>query len=151
MREVFGSILFSATDLMRFMGCAHSTALDLTRLRSQGPEPGEESEAAHLEKLKFVGKEVLEVSRSDLVEDAQPTDAALAQGAEVVFQGVFLTGTRGGWSDFLLRVDHTSALWPLSDDVAGTKLKRSRGMIHLQLFCRVSALRSLLREDCSIR
>lgn len=100
MPEVFGSILFSATDLMRFMGCAHSTALDLTRLSGQCPEPGEESEAAHLKKLKFVG---------------------------------------------------SSALWPLSDGVAGTKLKRSRGTIHLQLFCRVSALRSLLREDCSIR
>ena len=32
MRNLGGNILFSATDLMRFMGCAHATTLDLMRL-----------------------------------------------------------------------------------------------------------------------
>lgn len=36
MRDVGGQILFSATDLMRFMGCAHATTLDLSRLRGLG-------------------------------------------------------------------------------------------------------------------
>ena len=44
MRDIGGTILFSATDLMRFMGCAHATALDLLRLRGQGPEPRADSE-----------------------------------------------------------------------------------------------------------
>ncbi len=38
MREIGGNILFSASDLMRFMGCAHATTLDLMRLRGEGPE-----------------------------------------------------------------------------------------------------------------
>lgn len=38
MRNLGDSILFSATDLMRFMGCAHATTLDLMRLRGEGPE-----------------------------------------------------------------------------------------------------------------
>ena len=69
MRKLGGNILFSATDLMRFMGCAHATTLDLMRLRGVGPEPREDTEdaallqkqgdaheAAHLEKLKSEGK-----------------------------------------------------------------------------------------------
>ncbi|MFN3292135.1 MAG: TM0106 family RecB-like putative nuclease [Gemmobacter sp.] len=137
MRNFGGSILFSATDLMRFMGCAHATTLDLMRLRGEGPEPGEDTEdaallqkqgdaheAAHLEKLKSAGKTVLEFPRGDLVADAQATREALAQGVEVVFQGAFLSGNWGGWSDFLLRVDKPSALGPFSYEVADTKLKR---------------------------
>lgn len=137
MRNLGGNILFSATDLMRFMGCAHATALDLMRLRGEGPEPGEDTEdaallqkqgdaheAAHLEKLKSAGKAVLEIPRGDLVADAQATRAALAQGAEVVFQGAFLSGNWGGWSDFLERVEHPSVLGPFSYEVADTKLKR---------------------------
>ena len=39
MRTFDGRTLLSATDLMRFMGCAHATTLDLTRMRGEGPEP----------------------------------------------------------------------------------------------------------------
>ncbi|WP_199725283.1 hypothetical protein [Gemmobacter lutimaris] len=127
MRNLGDSILFSATDLMRFMGCAHATTLDLMHLRGEGPEPGKESEdaallqkqgdaheAAHLAKLKSAGKVVVEIPRGDLLADAQATRHALARGAEVVFQGAFLSGNWGGWSDFLLRVDRPSALGPFS-------------------------------------
>ena len=137
MRILGSKILFSATDLMRFMGCAHATTLDLMRLRGEGPEPGDDTEdaallqkqgdaheAAHLEKLKSAGKAVLEIPRGDLLADAQATREALAQGAEVVFQGAFLSGTWGGWSDFLERVERPSALGPFSYEVADTKLKR---------------------------
>jgi predicted RecB family nuclease len=137
MRNLDGNILFSATDLMRFMGCAHATTLDLMRLRGEGPEPGEDTEdaallqkqgdaheAAHLERLKSNGKKVIEIPRGDLAEDAAATRDALAQGAEVVFQGAFLSGSWGGWSDFLMRVDRPSALGAFSYEVADTKLKR---------------------------
>lgn len=137
MRHVAGQILFSASDLMRFMGCAHATSLDLLHMRGVGPEPGEDTEdaallqkqgdaheAAHLETLKSSGKTVVEIPRGDLAADARCTREALAQGAEVVFQGAFLSGNWGGWSDFLIRVDHPSALGPFSYEVADTKLKR---------------------------
>ncbi len=48
MRDVGGHILFSASDLMRFMGCSHATTLDLERLWGEGPEPREDSEDAAL-------------------------------------------------------------------------------------------------------
>lgn len=137
MREIGDNVLFSASDLMRFMGCTHATRLDLLRMRGEGPEPGEDTEdaallqkqgdaheAAHLAKLKASGLNVVEIDRGDLKANAAETRAALAAGAEVVFQGAFLSGNWGGWSDFLERVDRPSALGPFSYEVADTKLKR---------------------------
>ena len=137
MRDVGGHILFSATDLMRFMGCAHATTLDLSRLRGEGPDPREDSEdaallqkqgdaheAAHLARLGAAGRGIVEIARGDLVQNAATTRAALAAGPEVVFQGAFLSGNWGGWSDFLERVERSSALGAFSYEVADTKLKR---------------------------
>lgn len=137
MRTFGENILFSASDLMRFMGCAHATTLDLMRLRGEGPEPGKDSEdtallqkqgdaheAAHLARLKASGRSVVEIPRSNLARDSEATRAALAEGADVVFQGAFLSGSWGGWSDFLERVERPSALGSFSYEVADTKLKR---------------------------
>ncbi|MCC5967487.1 MAG: TM0106 family RecB-like putative nuclease [Natronohydrobacter sp.] len=137
MRNLNGHILFSATDLMRFMGCAHATTLDLMRLRGVGPEPradsedaallqkqGDAHEIAHLDRLKTSGRSVVEIARSDLAADAALTRETLAQGAQVVFQGAFQSGNWGGWADFLERVERPSALGPFSYEVADTKLKR---------------------------
>jgi predicted RecB family nuclease len=137
MRDVSGHILFSASDLMRFMGCSHATTLDLERLRGEGPEPradsedaallqkqGDAHEAAHLARLNATGREVVEVARGDLALNAVTTRAALSAGPEVVFQGAFLSGNWGGWSDFMERVERPSALGSFSYEVADTKLKR---------------------------
>lgn len=137
MRKFENKILFSATDLMRFMGCTHATALDLMRLRGEGPTPGENTEdaallqkqgdaheLAHLERLKSAGNRVEEIERGNLAQDSETTRAALQSGAEVIFQGAFLSGNWGGWSDFLMRVDTPSALGTFSYEVADTKLKR---------------------------
>lgn len=137
MRDIGGQILFSATDLMRFMGCAHATILDLSRLRGEGPEPREDSEdaallqkqgdaheAAHLARLGAAGRGIVQIARGDLMQNAATTRAALAAGPEVVFQGAFLSGNWGGWSDFLERVERPSNLGDFSYEVADTKLKR---------------------------
>lgn len=129
--------LFAASDLMRFMGCVHATTLDLAYLQRQGLMPREDSddalllqkqgdahEAAHLERLKGEGCSVVEIERGELAKNAEATRAALAGGANVVFQGAFISGNWGGWSDFLERVERPSALGPFSYEVADTKLKR---------------------------
>lgn len=137
MREFGDNILFSATDLMRFMGCTHATTLDRMHMRGEGPEPrkdsedaillqkhGDAHEAAHLAMLKASGKQVVEISRHDLTRDAQATRVALGSGADVVFQGALLSGNWGGWSDFLERVERPSSLGSFSYEVTDTKLKR---------------------------
>ncbi len=48
----------------------------------------------------------------------------MTHGAEVVFQGAFLSDNWGGWSDFLERVERPSALGDFSYEVTDTKLKR---------------------------
>lgn len=135
MRQFGEQILFSATDLMRFMGCAHATTLDLAHMRGTGPKPradsadaallqkqGDAHEAAHLARLRGQGRNVIEIARGDLVENAAATKAALSAGPDVIFQGAFLSGNWGGWSDFLERVDHPTGAF--SYEVADTKLKR---------------------------
>lgn len=137
MRNFDGRVLFSATDLMRFMCCAHATTLDLAHMRGTAPEPREDTEdaallqkqgdaheAAHLARLRDAGRTVIEIERSRLGNNADATRAALAAGPDVVFQGAFLSANWGGWSDFLERVDRPSLLGPFSYEVADTKLKR---------------------------
>lgn len=137
MRILDGRILLSASDLMRFTGCAHATTLDLAYLQGHGPTPREDSddalllqkqgnahEAAHLKRLKDAGRSVVEIERSSLAKNAETTRAALIDGPDVVFQGAFVSGNWGGWSDFMERVERPSALGPFSYEVADTKLKR---------------------------
>jgi uncharacterized protein len=137
MKKLDSRILFSATDLMRFMGCAHATSLDLAYMAKAGPQPREASEdtallqkqgdaheAAHLARLHEAGRRIVEIDRGDLSQNADTTRVAITEGHDVVFQGAFLSGNWGGWSDFLERVDRPSHLGPFSYEVADTKLKR---------------------------
>src|SRR3546814_11019392 len=68
-RTIGNTILFSATDLMRFVGCAPETALDLAYMRGEPLTPREDTKdaallthhdeanaAAHSAKLKHPGK-----------------------------------------------------------------------------------------------
>lgn len=144
MRKLEDRTLLSASDLMRFMGCAHAITLDLAYLQGDGPTPREDSddavllqrqgdahEAAHLARIKDEGLSVFEIKRGALLENAEHTKAALAGGPDVVFQGAFLSGNWGGWSDFLERVDRPSALGDFSYEVADTKLKRRAHPKHI--------------------
>ncbi|PZX17487.1 uncharacterized protein LX81_01210 [Palleronia aestuarii] len=146
-REGHG-VRLSASDLMRFMSCAHASFLDLERLHGRGPKPAEDSEdaallqkrgdaheAAHLGSLREAGG-VAEIDK-DLPFDVAvgATQEALASGAAVIVQGALEGGTGrlswGGWSDFLERVEVPSGLGPFSYEVADTKLKRKPDPKHL--------------------
>lgn len=122
---------------MRFMGCAHATSLDLAYMAGIGPKPREASEdtallqkqgdaheAGHLARLREAGRGIIEIDRGDLPQNVDATRTALTEGHDVIFQGAFLSGNWGGWSDFLERVERPSALGPFSYEVTDTKLKR---------------------------
>lgn len=146
MQLVDKKFLFSASDLMRFSGCAHATSLDLARSEGHGPMPraddeetkllqdmGDAHEAAHLDALKASGRRVVEVPREGLSLDfgLRETRKALASGADVIFQAALYGGNWGGWSDFLERVERPSALGSWSYEVTDTKLKRKPDPKHL--------------------
>lgn len=133
-----GVSLFSAGDLVNFMGCPHATVLDLHQLIDPIKLPpdddqarllqdkGLEHERAYLQRLKAEGRTVIEiVGDGDIEEKAKRTRAALRAGADVIYQGAFLEGQWQGYSDFLLKVDRPSALGDYSYEVADTKLARS--------------------------
>ena len=144
MKRLSDTILLSATDLMRFMGCNHATRLDLDYLHGVErltpnavsedavllQRQGDAHEEAHLEQLKQ-DRDVIEIDRGDLWENAEATRAAMAKGPDVVFQGALAQGRWGGWSDFLERVETPSALGPFSYEVADTKLKRKATPKHV--------------------
>ena len=105
MGEIGGRVLLSATELMRFMGCAHATSLDLRYMHGEAIKPGDSSddakllqkhgyahEEAHVEHLKASKVEVVEMPRRDLAENARATRAVIAAGRKVIFQGAFLSG-----------------------------------------------------------
>ena len=145
MKRSGGGILFSASDLMRFIGCAHATTLDLAHLSGSGPEPrtdsddaallqkqGDAHERRHLEKLVDEGRKVVEISRAgDLELGVAETRAALSAGPDVVYQGAFRSDNWGGWSDFLERVETPSDLGTFSYEVTDTKLKRRPSPKHV--------------------
>ena len=137
LREHDGVILLSASDLMKFTSCRHATVLDIQYMNGDGPQPREASEdaallqkhgdlheAQYLEELKRSGKSVIEIQAAPLREASRHTAEILAQGADIVFQGAFLRGNWGGWSDFLVKVDKPSNLGDFSYEVIDTKLKR---------------------------
>jgi uncharacterized protein len=139
--------LYSAGDLVNFMGCAHATFLDLRNLEAPIAFPPEdeetrllqekgfEHERAYLERLRAEGRNVVEIEGEDIFEKAARTRTALAAGPDVIFQGAFLDDDWQGYSDFLLKVARPSALGDYSYEVADTKLSRSAKPKHLIQMC----------------
>lgn len=130
-------ILFSASDLVNFMGCTHATFLDLRQLTEPVTfdeddahtvllqEKGMEHERAYLERLRSEGRSIAGIDGDSLAEKAAATREAMARGVDVVYQGTFLDLPWMGYSDFLLRVERPSDFGDFSYEVADTKLART--------------------------
>ena len=118
-----GVRLYSAKDLLNFLGCAHSSALDLQLLDRAITAPrgdkdeyldllkkkGNEHEARYLGDLKAKGKSVTEIARDpSLAMMAEHTRQAMRSGAEVIYQGALVHLPWHGYSDFLIRVERPS-------------------------------------------
>src|SRR6266568_2701898 len=140
MERIDNRIMLSASDLTGHLACSRLTALELGALRSGTARPapdaadadvvrrrGEEHEALYLERLRAGGRQVVELARpahglAGLIVGEAATVAAMAAGAEVIYQGTFFDGTWRGHPDFLFRVDEPSGRWPWSYEVCDAKL-----------------------------
>jgi uncharacterized protein len=142
-----GQPVFSATDLVGYLACEHLTALERAALAGLVERPmrsdpeleiirkrGFQHEERYLAELREGGKRVVTIDRLDdedraeqVRRQAAETIAAMAAGADVVFQATFFDGRWLGYADFLLRVDDPSrpSTWgPWHYEVADTKLAR---------------------------
>ncbi|ABK43794.1 conserved hypothetical protein [Magnetococcus marinus MC-1] len=137
MRRHSGHILFAASDLNGFLGCRHSTFLDLKDLDERLPraevsaqdrliqERGHEHEAEYLESLKQSGLSVVEIpSEGGLSDRVQMTADVMADGPDIIYQAAFLDGQWHGYADFLQRVDRPSELGSFSYEAVDTKLTK---------------------------
>ena len=146
MRQHDNSILYSPSDLVRYLGCAHATALDLARLREPDAAPqqaeddamgklvqqaGLEHEDAYREQLADEGGLVEIPEKGSLETRAALTREAMEQGAKAIFQAAFLQPPWSGFADFLIRVDEPSDLGDWSYEPVDTKLARSAKASHV--------------------
>jgi uncharacterized protein len=153
--------LYSAKDLINFLGCEHCTALDLlVQLESIQPaKPAEDEyldllkskgithEARYLETLRSQGKAIREIARlPSLDEMAETTRQAMRAGVDVIYQGALVNLPWHGYSDFLLRVEKPSRLGGYSYEVADTKLARTAKPKHVFQLCLYSQLVALEQE-----
>jgi len=120
----------SASDVANFVACQHTTRLDLLEARGRLHRPrrfdvgfedlvqrGEEHERIVLDHFRADGRQVVEINPSPSAETAaaQATREAIRGGADVIYQGVLLGGSRDGGTallgrpDFLVRADLLAA------------------------------------------
>ena len=147
MQLVDGSPVFSATDLVGYLACEHLTALERAAAAGLVERPhrkdreldvirkrGFQHEERYLHQLRSDGLKVATIERHDEEErgaqirrQAADTTAAMASGADVIYQATFFDGTWLGYADFLLRrasAERPSVWGPYHYEVADTKLAR---------------------------
>jgi uncharacterized protein len=138
MYKLKNGIAYSPTDLVSFLECEHSTALDLLALDNPAPVAADDESAALLfEKGASHEKKYLELvkatapSFADLsgLEGTRPrlaaTAAAMRDGAHIIYQAALQSGPLIGYPDFLRRVERPSSLGAYGYEVLDTKLARS--------------------------
>lgn len=148
MQLIDGQPVFSATDLVGYLACEHLTALERVALGQPELRParvdreldlirrhGERHEARYLAELEANDKRVVRIDKAEdgeerlerLQRQRTQTIAAMAAGADVVYQATFFDGRWLGYGDFLLKVEDPArpSVWGnWHYEVADTKLAR---------------------------
>lgn len=141
--------LYSASDIVAFLGCKHRTTLDLRKLNGWNEVPtiadeamalvqtyGDRHERAYLAALTNRGLQVVEIDKQASLEDQiSATRKAMQNGAQVIFQAALLHKPFLGYADFLFKVEGPLNLGDHHYEVADTKLANSnRAKFMVQLF-----------------
>ncbi len=170
MQLIDGRPVYAATDLVGYLACEHLTNLERAAMAGLTARPervdpeldvirrrGFQHEQRFLGDLRAKGKRIVEIALDGSIEDrgeqlraaAAATEAAMAQGPDVIFQATFFDGTWRGHADFLLRVDNPErpSTWgPYHYEVADTKLARHvKASAVLQLCSYVDQLERIQR------
>ena len=179
MQLVDGQPVFAATDLVGFLACGHRFQLERAALAGLVKKPirndpsieliakrGYEHERRYLEELVAQDRRVVTIEKDGSAADGAPdpgadlraaadqTRAALADGADVIYQATFFDGRWRGHADFLLRVERPSNLGAWSYEVADTKLARKTKASAILQVCsyveQLTAVQGLQPEELHI-
>jgi predicted RecB family nuclease len=144
MRRYNGQLLYSAGDLVTFLGCRRATTLDRRHLDEPATvatddsqlkllqEKGFEHESALKDRLHSEGKKVVDVTgQGSLAARASRTMEAMRTGADVIYQGAFLAGNWHGYADFLVRTNGKSNLGEYHYEPLDAKLAHSAKPKHV--------------------
>jgi len=132
-------IVYSASDLVAYIGCKYRTTLDLRKLAGWEQrrtevdaasklvqEYGNRHELAYLNQLKQNGLHIVEIDKSASVEaQLAATRNAMKEGVDVIFQATLFQKPFLGYADFLLRKEGKSKFGDYHYEVADTKLAKS--------------------------
>lgn len=139
MQRIHGRTIYAATDLVRFLACQHSTALDFKHLetplkkaeddesRKLIQKMGHEHEGSYLGHLRSNSEKIVREIPTDasLEERCKLTIEAMQSGVDVIYQAAFLDGIWLGYADFLRRVPGKTRLGDYGYEAVDTKLARS--------------------------
>ena len=143
MRLYNGRLLYSATDLVTFLGCSHATMLDRRTLtetleKSDDDEMnvllqrlGHKHEQAYLQQLQAAGLSVVTIERESLEKRNEATVDAMRAGVDIIYQATFFAPPWHGHADFLRRVESKSDIGKYSYEVVDTKLSRHAKASHI--------------------
>jgi predicted RecB family nuclease len=135
LRILENKLVFSASDLVNFLGCRHAAFLDRKNLDEPMPvaaedpllkllqEKGFAHERQYLSSLRAEGRSVVEIpTHGSLLDRVELTREAMASGMEVIYQGALLKGRWQGYADFLIKTPGDSKLGSYLYEPIDTKL-----------------------------
>lgn len=144
MRKHNGSILYSPTDLIRFMESPFASWME--RLRLEDPsravpdaqtedaaliaKTGDKHEERFLAQLRDEGRDIASIPKDDFGKALELTRQAIADGREVIYQGALEMERFGGFTDFIVRSGDGKGY-----EIWDTKLARNARPYHLIQLC----------------
>jgi predicted RecB family nuclease len=158
MQMLDGGLVHSASDLNAFTECLHLVALERQVAAGECSRPqrvdpaaellarkGNDHEQRYLARLRerhgdrlVAFTERPTATRESYHAAEARSVAAMAAGAEIIYQATFFNGTFLGHADFLRRVERPSARWGWSYEVIDTKLALSDRPYFLVQLCNYS-------------
>jgi len=151
-----GQLVYSPSDLITFMESEYASAMERLKLNddeiselvdeadvvlSSLQAKGYAHEDAFTERLKTLGKDVLETKRATPEQTYAATIEAMKSGHEVITQGYLSLGQFGGFTDYLIKVPGSSNFGDYHYEVWDTKLSKSlKPYFAIQLCCYIEML-----------
>ena len=144
MRKLSGKLLYSPSDLIRYVASPYSSWMDRYHLENPGtltPDPetedqkliaetGNAHERSVLSELKVSEAGLVEIATDDYQAAVAATRTAISEKAPIIFQAVLASGEFAGFADFLM-LQESGDYW-----VWDTKLARSpKPYYAVQLCC----------------